>query len=414
MLSKKLIVISTNIILLFTINNPVYSNTKDSLTFKEATSICLNHNPELKAFIYDKKIIDSKLLNSSLLSNPEFSILSENLGGKEDVTGGSQLTVSISQKIEFGDKISARLNLINSENNINDILYKIKKIDVLNKLELSILDLFFLQEKIKLYSYFNDISNNTYITISEIVKVGKKSSIEETKAKINYFDSLKKLELLKEQISNYKESISLVLGTNKSFIYIDGDYLAIKEKISKTKLLDKIKDNPQIEIYGYKIEQLNKSIILEKIKNKPDLSLTGGYRLFDITKQGGFSLNTGLSVQMPIFNTNQETIKELELNISKLLLEKESLKNSLEIELNNKFKNYSESYNEYQIIDKKILPEAENLFELIKEGYKIGRFSYLELLDSQNSLFYYKERKLELLYNYQKSLSEINLITSNY
>ena len=179
-------------------------------------------------------------------------------------------------------------------------------------------------------------------------------------------------------------------------------------------VLTKLEKNPTVTLYDSKIKQLEKIIALEELKNKPDLNLNGGYRLFDFSKQGNFSLNTGISVQLPIFNANQGLIKENKLNIIKLESEKKALLNSLAMKLNEVFKTYTESYQEYQTIENKILPEAENVFDKVKEGYKIGKFSYLELLDAQNNLFFYKERKINLLFNYYKALSEINLITSNY
>ena len=414
MLSKK--IISQFILLSVFSNNIAYAdeNKDNNLTLKEVIPICIKNNLELNSFSFDKNIVEAKLLQSSFINNPEFSILGENLGGDKEVTGGSQLTISISQKIELQDKFKAKLELINIENDINTVLYKVKVSEVLNELELAFLELFFLQEKISLYTYFTELSDLTYKTTSEIVKVGKKSPIEETKAKINYLENLKKLDSLKSQIPFYKEKIVLILGTKKAFSKVSGNYKEIDTILNINQVLTTLEKNPTVTLYDSKIKQLEKIIALEELKNKPDLNLNGGYRLFDFSKQGNFSLNTGISVQLPIFNANQGLIKENKLNIIKLESEKKALLNSLAMKLNEVFKTYTESYQEYQTIENKILPEAENVFDKVKEGYKIGKFSYLELLDAQNNLFFYKERKINLLFNYYKALSEINLITSNY
>lgn len=414
MLSKKIILGFLAFTLFFTKN--AYSEEKkvESLTLKEAITISLENNLDLKTFASDKDIIDAKILQASLLSNPDFSMLFQNLGGDKEVTGGNQITVNVSQKIEFQDKRNANLNAIFSENRINNKLYKIKVLEILNVLEKSFIDFKYIQEKIVLYQEILNISKLTLDTVSEMVKVGKKAPIEQTKMNIIYLENIKKLESLKNQLPFYKEKILLILGKNKDFSKLEYNYLIPENIITFNEIKKQIESNPQLIFHDDKIFQLQEIIKLERIKNNPDLNLNAGYSLFDFSKSGNFALNTGLSLQLPVFNNNQGKIKEIELQIDKLNLEKKALLNSLIINLNNEYKNYSESYLESIYIDKKIIPEVEILFNKIKEGYQVGKFSYLEFLDSQKNLFEYKEKKLNLLLTHYKSLTEIKLITSSY
>ena len=49
--------------------------------------------------------------------------------------------------------------------------------------------------------------------------------------------------------------------------------------------------------------------------------------------------------------------------------------------------------------------------QLTSEGYDTGRFSYLEVLDAQRSLFEARQQYVESLIRYHKAVAEIEGIT---
>jgi cobalt-zinc-cadmium efflux system outer membrane protein len=53
------------------------------------------------------------------------------------------------------------------------------------------------------------------------------------------------------------------------------------------------------------------------------------------------------------------------------------------------------------------MPGARETFDAVEEGYRMGKFGYLDVLDAQKTLFESRLRYLRALVNYRKEIIEI-------
>ena len=58
-------------------------------------------------------------------------------------------------------------------------------------------------------------------------------------------------------------------------------------------------------------------------------------------------------------------------------------------------------------IKAEILPGAQKAFDGINEGYRFGKFGYLDVLDSQKTFFQAKRQYLDSLANYHIAVADI-------
>jgi outer membrane protein, heavy metal efflux system len=54
-----------------------------------------------------------------------------------------------------------------------------------------------------------------------------------------------------------------------------------------------------------------------------------------------------------------------------------------------------------------VLPGAQRAFDAASEGYRQGKFGFLEVLDAQRTLFEARGRYLEALAAYHKAVAEV-------
>jgi cobalt-zinc-cadmium efflux system outer membrane protein len=57
------------------------------------------------------------------------------------------------------------------------------------------------------------------------------------------------------------------------------------------------------------------------------------------------------------------------------------------------------------------LPGARSAFGAIEEGYRLGRFGYLDVLDAQRTLVAAEVQHLRALSNVQKAMTQIERLT---
>jgi cobalt-zinc-cadmium efflux system outer membrane protein len=80
-------------------------------------------------------------------------------------------------------------------------------------------------------------------------------------------------------------------------------------------------------------------------------------------------------------------------------------------QLNTAYNNLLSAYNNSQQLKNSIIPEAENAYEITRQGYIQGRFAFIDLLDAQRTLFETQTQFLLELSDYYNSLIEIENIT---
>ncbi|SET67055.1 outer membrane protein, cobalt-zinc-cadmium efflux system [Nitrosospira multiformis] len=79
----------------------------------------------------------------------------------------------------------------------------------------------------------------------------------------------------------------------------------------------------------------------------------------------------------------------------------------LKTELVQAYEALSAVQNEIGVLRNEILPAARSAFEVTNKGYELGRFSFLEVLDAQRTLFQNQILHVRALANYQRLINEI-------
>ena len=122
----------------------------------------------------------------------------------------------------------------------------------------------------------------------------------------------------------------------------------------------------------------------------------------------------GISLPLPLLNRNQGGILEATYNLQKAKQERTAAEVNTISTLDDNYQTLLAAYNEVTVLRDTILPGAESAFNASQEGYLEGKFSYLDVLDVQRSLFDAKDTYINSLVSYHKALTSIErLIAEN-
>ena len=215
-------------------------------------------------------------------------------------------------------------------------------------------------------------------TITELKNAESAFSIAET----NYFSA--------EQ--NYKVSLT----TFKSIVGQEAinleDYVNIDNDLNYENTLSKVYNdnfNMLIALNNIKIKEIDLS--KEKSSNKPTIDITASTEYSDGSRidPGSESANAsiGLTITIPIFqqNIDKSDIRKINSQIIQSEIEYEDLKESLNIEVSNYFKNYlvSKSSLNSSLLN---IEYANTLLESTQEEYNLGTKSITDLIDAETTL----------------------------
>ncbi|HDY76137.1 MAG TPA: TolC family protein [Candidatus Marinimicrobia bacterium] len=127
----------------------------------------------------------------------------------------------------------------------------------------------------------------------------------------------------------------------------------------------------------------------------------------------GNTYQIGLSIPLPIFNRNKGNINSAVSELEQARLEL----NAIEIELKTKVSNLQTELeiltSEIAILNKDIIPEAQNAYTIITEGYLTGRFNYLDVVNAQEIWFQSREQYLTALKEYHQNIFELDRLIGN-
>jgi cobalt-zinc-cadmium efflux system outer membrane protein len=376
---------------------------------------------------------EAKTLQASLLPNPEFEAELGEFGGSGDRSGfdGAEATIQLSQLIELGGKRAKRVRLAAIETDLAGWDYEATRLDVLADVSKTFVEVLAAQERLALTEELALLSEQTLETVSERVKAGKVSPLEATKAEVALSVSRIQWERAKLRLAAARKRLVATWGsTRPTFENVIGEFGAIKPIPSAEQLGDLAPQNPDIVRWVAEMDRRRTALDLEKAKRIPDLTVSAGVQLFEETtdsavapaagtapqtgqgvqrsrKRTDNAFVLGVSIPIPIFDRNQGRILEARYRLNQVEQERKAAKVRLLTELADTYQALSAAFAEATALKREVLPGAERAFEAAGEGYRQGKFGYLDVLDSQRTLFEARGGYIEALASYHKAVVDV-------
>ncbi len=76
------------------------------------------------------------------------------------------------------------------------------------------------------------------------------------------------------------------------------------------------------------------------------------------------------------------------------------------------YRELTAAYSEVQTIREETLPAARSAFEAIRQGYREGKFGYLDVLDAQRTLFDVRRQEVRALNAYYQRRADVERLTA--
>ncbi len=380
------------------------SNVNNELTMEIAEKIGIKNNPELQYLVQNIDVRKAVKLQSGLLSNPELGLEAENIFGTGDFSGfsGSEITASLSQNFQLAGKISKREMVAEIDVSLAEWDYYAKRLEVITEIRKAFTSALATQKLIKKNNELIKISEKLIINLEKRVEAGKISPAEVSRAQI----ILNSLQIdINRLEADYDSAIfeltALINNPNLSIEELVGDLKNVEKLPDYDFLYSKLLNNPNLKRYTSEYNKQKAIIDLEESKSIPDLTVSAGYKRITEIEVNTFVL--GASMPLPIFDSNQGSIEEAQIKLDQKNKEYESIKNRLTLRLNLLYRRFEMLLAISEKIKNESIPDAKESFKIISKGNLLGRFTILDVLDAERTLF-------EVQNQHINTLSDINLV----
>ncbi len=377
------------------------------LTLRQALALALMKNPELAVFSWEARAREAEALQAGLLPNPELDVEVENIGGTGSFGGldEAETTIQLGQLVELGGKRSTRKRVAALDQDLAGWDYEIERIRVFTETSKAFVDVLVAQERTKRNQEFVRLAEQVLDVVAERVRAGKVSPIEEVKAKVSLSARHIERQRGEDELTVARKTLAAAWGeTEPLFQEARGDLERLHEIPPFEVLGERIAANPEMARWVVEIERHRTFLDLERAGRFPDVTLSGGVKHFNPTDDWAFV--AGLSVPIPLFNRNQGGTLEAKYRLAKAEEQSRVLRLRVQSALVSAYQRLSSARKEAISLKNEVLPGARGAFEATGEGFRQGKFGYLEVLEAQRTFFEAQARYTDTLGVLQKAVAD--------
>jgi outer membrane protein, heavy metal efflux system len=377
------------------------------LTLRQALELALAGNLDLASFSWEVRSGDPRIRQAGLIPNPELAVEFEDFLGSEPSRDFETLetTLSISQLVELGGKRAARIRLASSEKEVSIWDYEAKRVDLAAEVAKSFVEVLSAQEKLALAEELAHLAKEVLNAVAARVAAGKISPVEETKASVAWSVSGIELERSRLALEGSRKRLAATWGNARPLFSKAVGRLDRLTPIPPPEVLaDRISRNPDVARWAAEMEQRKATLAQERANRIPDVTFSGGVRRSREVNDTSFVF--GAAIPLPLFNRNQGKILESRYRISKAESERAAAGNKVLAALSDAYQALASGYTEAATLKSAVLPGAQSAFDAATEGFRQGKFGYLDVLDAQRTLFEAKGRYIEALGAYHKAAAD--------
>jgi cobalt-zinc-cadmium efflux system outer membrane protein len=385
--------------------------TRQELTLPQAILLALENNAALKAGQHEVHAIEAAGQQLSVVPNPELSVEFEEFAGSGAYSGSDamQTTLTLSQRLELGNKRGHRRQVANRHNNAAATQQELRTAQVIRQTRQLYREALVARKQLR-QAEKNVTQCLTLInSIEESIRAGKKAALEaqrimplQAQAQLRLKAAQTTLKARRQQLCSLWQGREEEMGPlNGSLTDVQRlpDLAEFRARIDQTATLRLARQNQHLEQDRFELERANRF---------QDVTLSLGVKHDSGTEDQ--ALVAGFSVPLPLFDRNRGAIAAAQHRSSQA---RQTLLETRQVIWQQLVENHrltTIAHQEITTFEQQLLPAAQSVFDTVTFGYQQGKYSVLDVLDAQGRLIESEDRYLNALADYHRSLTDLEVL----
>jgi cobalt-zinc-cadmium efflux system outer membrane protein len=381
------------------------------MTFNEAIDIAYKNSPLIKAQIAQIQKAQGTLTQSTLLPNPQVSAEFENISGSGAYNNfnSAETTFSIQQPIVLGGRLDAQGRANTKYVHVQQAQLEALKSNVYRQVGEAYINLLYGQRWIQVAKKLVHLNERIVLSITTRMRAGASSKVDLKLAQVALGESKITLSRARRKQAALQIQLVNLLNIRSKHPLIVSDSGVPHRVRSWKSILSKANESNFLAVQRVLIEANKSKIIADKKQAWPNLNAALGMRHFSATDDN--ALVASLSMNLPIFNYNQGTVKSSQSVYSKSIFDYRQAALKLNSELRTYYLDAVQNQEEAQIVTRDLLPTAKSAVHLARKGYAAGRYSYLQLANAMRMLLNEEKHFIDAHAKLDKAIINIKGLT---
>ena len=384
---------------------------KDELTLEDALRLADLLNPRLESIRKDVDLAPLGAWQDSLFPNPSLLLEVEEFPTEESRRlGASERGFGISQAIPIGGRLGASSSVAAGRRSVAAMRYVWERRKILTEVKQAFIQLLASGQNVALARETLDIAGQFHDLTNERFKAQAIPEMELLKAAVNRATAEADLRAAQSAAAVAIKRLHALLGDTDFPIERFQGELHVRFELPSLESLkgQVIVEHPELEIARRQKDLADRELGLARAERIPDI---GADLLFAWTPEEDRILEAGLSIPLPLFNRNQGRIVGAEVRRRQAELALQGARNGAALSLIEAYRGFAAAQERVTGYRETILPKAEEARSQTDEGYKAGKFSYLDVLDAQRTLSEARSAYLSALQDLNRLAAELEKVT---
>ncbi len=408
-MKTKLLFLTLTFAILQIFNRDVLSQPEKIMSIGEIVRISVNNNQSIRSARLNIEKENSVKLRSFNIPDPEIFIEYE--GVKGSLNTAESRKIGITQEIEFplnyflrSDVQSSQIKAAQEElnNSINNLRAELKsyynRLLLLNEL------LGISKQNFKIYEEFVLIAEKKF-------EAGSTSNLEVLGSKVNMIKFENQIRNLESEIKTVQSEMRYLMNSDY-YILPEGELSYKEMNLNKSELMaSAVSNNPELKILKYRKEKSSNRISLSKSELYPDISLKY-FRQKSGNDNDQWGMEIGLGIPLWFWTDAAGKIRESDYEFQIASAEELDLNKSLENKVRRSFEDYENNLRQLKFFNELALKESDEIQRQSKISYDEGEIGYVEYLNALNLVYETKTQFLNTVYNYNRSIIEMEKLTA--
>lgn len=346
--------------------------------------LALQNNPTVQQAAHAAEALRGKYVQVGLRPNPEVGYVGEEIN--DEGTLGQQ-GAFFSQKFITGGKLHLNRNVVGHEIAAAEFAWQAQSMRVTNDVRAAAYRVLAAQRKAELIGELVRIGAEGRKAAEDLLRAKEVSKVDVLQARVEENSARMELEnAQKDYLAKWREMAVTVgmpdLETAPITDRLTSDLPELTWEQSVAQLLE---NSPELARAYAQIERANCDVARQCAGQVPDFDVEAAVRHNLASDETVASVRVGVPLQL--FDSNQGNIHRAQAELTAAHQEARRVELELQKRLAGAFNQYAVAKTRAERYKKSILPDAGASLELLRDGYRQGEYSYLDLLTAQRTFF---------------------------
>ena len=386
---------------------------RDRLVLPELIQEVLARNPELSATRKQWEAATNRIAQVRSLDDPILSLQLWNVPQPFNVARTENHIFGLSQNLPFPGKLGLKGEVASRSADMTEQAIHAKERELIARLKQAYYDLFLMQKTIQIHHEQVELLRQFFEIANAKFRAGKGNQADVLKAQVELSLLQQQLPVLEQRRKTAAAMVNTLLDRDPSSplgLAQEPSPLPIERPLDDLHSLA-LNDRPELKAAELDVQRSEQSRALAQRQYYPDFNVAV-QRFQNYQANDGFGAYVAMSIPFAFWTKPKYDagVQEAAAAVSVAQAQQHTLENLTKFQVNDLLAKFRATDQVAMLYRTTILPQAEQSLESARVGYRVGKGSFLDLIDAQRTWRGFQHEYFKAIVDRQNRLAELEQV----